>query len=158
MIETRCLKNVVIFVQTILSFVLSRKSIDFVGHLTKWLVIHTYFSDWHGSTSQLNELWVKSSVTETLFDLLCISELCLPVSLCLPICQHHHLICLMENIPQTQASGEHKINCNRMVKLCNLLRVCHQCYCMEMLTNIYLEYGKVGYLIMSLLSGHRSMV
>ena len=29
-----------------------------------------------------------------------------------------------------------------MVKLCNSTRVCHQRYCMEMLTNVYLQYGK----------------
>ena len=63
----------------------------------------------------------------------------------------------METTRQTQASDENEINRNRMVKLCNSTRVCHQRYCMEMLTNIYLQCGEVGYLIMSLLSGHGSM-
>ena len=101
---------------------------------------------------------IKSSVTETLCDLLCIDELCPFVFLCLAIRHHHHLICqLMETIRQTQASDEHEINRNRMVKLFNSKRVCHQRYYMEMLTNVYLQYGEVGYLLMSLLLGHGSM-
>ena len=88
--------------------------------------------------------FIKSSVTETLCDLLCINELCPFVFLCLPIRHHHHLICQhMENIWQIQASDEHEINRNRMVKLCNSARVCHQLYCIEMLINVYLQYGEV---------------
>ena len=129
-------------------------SILFVGHSTKWLVTQTYFSDWHGSLSQLNELWVSLSLLW-----LCINELCPFVFLYLPITPPSFDLSTYGNYRtnESNASDEHEMNQIRMVKLCNSAKVCHQRYCMEMLTKVYLEYGEVGYLIMLLLSGHGSM-
>ena len=74
----------------------------------------------------MNYEFIKSSVAETLCDLLCINELCPLVFSYLLIRHHHDLICqLMGTIRQTQASDEHEIDRNRMVKLCNSRRVCH---------------------------------
>ena len=52
----------------------------------------------------------------------------------------------MENIRQTQASDEHEheINGNRMVKLCNSTRVCHQRYCMEWWSGVPDNAAAVG--------------
>ena len=90
--------------------------------------------------------FIKSSVTETLCDLLCINELCPLVFSYLLIRHHHDLICqLMGTIRQTQASDEHEINRNRMVKLCNSTRVCH---CKEIAWKCWrtytYKYGEVG--------------
>ena len=51
MIETRRLKNVVVFIQTILSFVLSRKIVTTIAYCHfPWCSLH-FWSTWFGTTS-----------------------------------------------------------------------------------------------------------
>ena len=109
--------------------------------------------------TQLNDLWISLSLLwlkHCVIYIVLMNYFLLCFYVYLYVTIYHQICQLMDNIPWTQASDDYDINYNRMVKLWNSTRVCHQRYCMEVLTNIYLQYGKVGYLIM--FSGHRSMV
>ena len=98
--------------------------------------------------------FIKYSVTETLCGLLYIYDFSF-IFLYL-LLRRHLSSCLstfMDNIERTQASVEHKINCNRMVELYISTKVCHQHYCMHgSVGQDVLQYGELWYLMLLLLS------